>query len=100
MATTPTDTEEPPKPADHSDILTSAINFPTIFADGCLFARRMGSTVRLTFVESMIEPSDGPFPGFKTRHVGTLIMPVEGFRATLGYLNRMADMLTEDASGG
>lgn len=71
-------------------LVTSAINYPTVYADGCLFATRLGSNVRLTFVETILEAGDSPSPGAKTRHVGTLVMPVEGFSNMLDYLNKIS----------
>ena len=72
-------------------VVTSAADYPTIFSDGCLFAYRMGGLIRMAFVESMIEAADGPFPGFKSRHVGTLVMTEESFQITLNYLNSLAE---------
>lgn len=71
-------------------VKTSAIDSPSVYADGCVFATRLGSNVRIAFTEAMLEAADGPFPGYKVRHVGTLIMPVEGFRDMLLYLNKIA----------
>lgn len=67
-------------------LVTSAVNAPTVYADGCLFATRLGSTVRLTFAENILEAADGPNPGLKMRHVGTLVLPIEGYDAMLKYL--------------
>ena len=66
---------------------TSAINYPTVFADGCIFATRVGSTVRLTFSETIVEAADAESPGPKNRHVGTLVLTLEGFDSMLKYLN-------------
>lgn len=66
---------------------TSAVTSPTVFADGCVFAARMGSTVRLTFAETILEPDGIGPPGLKNRHVGTLVMPIEGFDNMMRYLN-------------
>jgi len=80
---------DPPQTDDGISVpmLTSAVNYPTVYADGCIFASRFGSTVRLTFIETIIEAADAPYPGPKSRHVGTLVMPAEGFRNMLRYLN-------------
>lgn len=78
-----------PEVQDHF-VKTSALDYPTVYADGCVFATRLGSTVRLAFTETILEAVDGPFPGLKARHVGTLVLPVEGFRDMLEYLNKIA----------
>lgn len=93
--------EDMPNEADDGastvNVVTSAVSHPTVFADGCLFAYRMSGTVRMAFVESMIEAANGPYPGFKTRHVGTLVLPMEGLKVTLDYLNKLvADWDAED----
>lgn len=81
-----------PEPGEKSEnfqipLITSAAGYPSVYADGCLFATRLGSTVRLTFYETVMEPADGPHPGAKNRHVGTLVLPIEGFDGMLRYLN-------------
>ena len=93
----------PPKPEDVEaaipiDLVTSAVSAPTTFVDGCLFATRVGGTVRLTFVETIFEAQDSPYPGMKSRHVVTLVMPQEGFQATIGYLEGRKDYLLEGLS--
>lgn len=82
------------------NIITSAANYPTVFSDGCLFATRIGSTVRLAFAETIIEPRDSPYPGSKTRHVSTVVMPVEVFAVTLRYLNSVKRTLLEGLPDG
>lgn len=79
------DPEQPP-PMAKTALVTSAVNAPTVYADGCLFATRLGSTVRLTFAENILEAADGPSPGLKMRHVGTLVLPIEGYQAMMAYL--------------
>lgn len=68
---------------------TSAADYPTVYADGCVFATRLGSTVRIAFFETIVEAADAANPGPKNRHVGTLVMPVEGYDAMLRYLNEI-----------
>lgn len=80
----------PPTP-----IVSSAVNYPTVYADSCIFATRLGSTVRLTFVEHILEPANGPSPGMKTRHVGTLVMPYEGYKNMLEYLTNQASQFID-----
>lgn len=72
---------------DGIQLVTTAANYPTVFADGCLYATCAVGLVRLTFVETILEAADSPHPGAKTRHVGTLVMPETGFQSTLKYLN-------------
>lgn len=81
---------------------TSAADFPTVYADGCMFAARLGSTVRLTFYETIVEASDATFPGPKNRHVGTLVLPVEGFDGMMRYLAEVTPkwILPEPPSDG
>jgi len=78
--------EVPPPPVP---LMTSAINYPTFFADGVWFASNIGNTIRVTFLESILEPQNSPQPGMKSRHVGTLVMPREGFNSMVEYLNNM-----------
>ena len=61
----------------------------TVFSDHCLFASRFVSTVRLSFVETLLEPADSLNPGAKTRYVGHVVMPMEGFRNMVQYLNQV-----------
>ena len=79
-------TDAPPVP-----MITSAVNYPTIFADGAWFASNMGGCVRITFAETIFEPQNTPSPGIKSRHVGTLVMPRDGFNSMLTYLNAMKE---------
>lgn len=67
-------------------VVTSGKDAPTVFADGCVFAAITGGVVRLQFVESIFDAMNVPHPGHKIRHVGTIVMPTEGFAATLAYL--------------
>ena len=68
-------------------LVTSAADFPTVYSDGCWFASLMGGTVRLTFLENILEPENSMSPGLKARHVGTLVMPRQAFDGMLKYLN-------------
>lgn len=68
-------------------LISSAVDYPTVYADGCMFATRLGSCVRITFYETVMEASDSISPGAKNRHVGTLVLPVEGYAGMLKYLN-------------
>lgn len=63
---------------------------PTVFADTAIFAYRFGGTVRVQFVEAISGASDSTSPGVKTRYIGNLVMPVEGFANMLRYLNQIA----------
>lgn len=72
-------------------IITSAANAPTIYADGVIFATRFGSTVRIHLVETVAEATDAPHPGLKTRHVANVVMPIEGYRNTVKYLNEISE---------
>lgn len=76
-------------------IVGSAANYPSVYADACLFATRLGSTVRLTFVENVLEAADSPDPGIKARHVGTLVMPYEGYKNMLEYLTQQASQFID-----
>jgi len=63
---------------------------PTVFADTAIFAYRFGGTVRIQFVEGIVGAADGTSPGLASRHVGNLVMPVEGFANMLAYFNHVA----------
>lgn len=78
-------------PAPPPALVTNAVDHPTVFADGVWFASNMSNCVRITFLENMIEPQNSPHPGFKSRHVGTLAMPREGFNSMVAYLNSMKE---------
>jgi hypothetical protein len=80
MATVP----PPPIP-----LVTSSKDYPTVFADAVWFAAVMGNVVRLQFIENHLEPGNSPQPGIKAKHVGTLAMPREGFKAMVQYLSAM-----------
>lgn len=67
-------------------LVTSATDAPTIYADGVLFATRLGSTVRLSFFENILEARDAPSPGLKARHVLNLVLPIEGYTSGITYL--------------
>lgn len=71
-------------------LVASASEYPTVFADGCIFATLVAGTVRLQFAETIAEAANSTFPGAKNRYVGTLVVPVTGFEATLSYLNKCA----------
>ena len=93
------------KPAHGFDLLNNVSDAPTIYADGCIFVSTVGNAIRISFVETIVEPSNGPMPGLKTRHVANVVMPTEGFSNTLEYMNRVvkdwaaAQALISDASG-
>lgn len=92
MATTP----PPPIP-----LVTNATDHPTVFADGVWFAANLGGTIRITFLENILEPQNSLNPGMKSRHVGTLAMPREGFNAMVQYLNDMKVYFDQlDANNG
>jgi hypothetical protein len=80
---TPPSTDKP----DNIALVTTAADFPTVYSDGCWFASLMSGTVRLTFLENILEPQNSMTPGLKARHVGTLVMPREAFDGMLKYLN-------------
>ncbi len=77
-------------------IITSAARAPTIYADGVIFATRFGSTVRVHLVETVAEAADAPHPGLKTRHVANIVMPIEGYRNTVKYLNEISEYFDEE----
>jgi hypothetical protein len=79
----------PPPPPPPIPLVTSSVDYPTIFADAVWFASIMGNVVRIQFVENQIEPSNSPQAGVKARHVGTLAMPREGFKNMVAYLQSM-----------
>ena len=81
-------------------IISSAADYPTVFADGCIFTTRVGPTVRMTFVEQVIEAVDATYPGPKTRHVGTLVLPVEGFRHMMRYFEEIKSSILPEATDG
>jgi len=73
---------------------------PSVYADLCVFATSSGSTVRITFAEAIVAPSDGPDPGLKVRHVGHLVLPREGFVNMLDYLNASRDLILGNKASG
>jgi hypothetical protein len=77
------------KPDDSVPVVTSAIDYPTVFADGVWFAANLGGAVRITFLETIFEPRNSPAPGMKSRHVGTLVMPRQSFENMVDYLTEM-----------
>ena len=70
------------------DLLNNVSDATTVYADGCIFLSRVGAAIRISFVESILEPANGPNPGLKTRHVANVVMPTEGFLNALQYMNR------------
>ena len=78
-----------PAKKDRIEFFASAADYPTVYADGCIFATRVGSIVKLTFYETIVEPADSNFPGVKHRPVGTLNLPLDGYANMLSYLNEM-----------
>lgn len=59
---------------------------PTVFSDGLLFATLVNGNVRLQFAEYVPHARNGPEPGLKTRVVANVIMPLEGYRGMMDYL--------------
>ena len=69
---------------------------PTFFADTCIFATGMGAnTVRLQFAEFVPGAMDGNDPGTKVRYVGTLVMPLDGFKNMVEYLNTLMPVASD-----
>lgn len=60
---------------------------PTVFSDGLLFATVVNGNVRLQFAEYVPQAANGPNPGLKTRVVANVIMPLEGYRGMMDYLD-------------
>jgi hypothetical protein len=77
------------KPAHGYDLLNNVSDAPTIYADGCIFVSTIGNAIRLSFVETIVEPANGPMPGLKTRHVANVVMPADGFANMLEYMNKV-----------
>ncbi len=75
---------------------------PTVFADGLLFATLVNGNVRLQFAEYVPHATNGPDPGLKTRVIANVIMPLEGYRGMMEYLNTVSGpyIYGEDASDG
>ena len=71
---------------------------PSYYADTCIFATDLGSTIRLQFSEFIPGAKDSNDPGMKARYVGTLIMPLEGFRNMMGYLNQSMERQAQEGS--
>jgi hypothetical protein len=72
-------------------MVTSALDYPSIFADAVWFASAMNGTVRISFLENILEPQGISNPGWKARHVGTLVMPSMSFENMLDYLIQQRD---------
>jgi hypothetical protein len=75
------------------NVVNSFVDVPTVYADACVFAAAVGSNIRMTFMESILGPTDSPEPGWKVRHVGHLVMPRDGFASTVRYFNLVARQL-------
>ena len=71
------------------NLLNNVADAPTTYADGCIFISTVGNAIRISFVETILEPSNGPSPGLKTRHVANIVMPPDGFANTLEYMNKV-----------
>ena len=89
-------TDEPTAPVPVSDggipLATSAVNAQTVFADVVWFAANLGQVVRITFLENILEPEGSLTPGLKARHVGTLVIPRQGFEGMVDYLNERREL--------
>jgi hypothetical protein len=82
-----------PAPSPAYTTIGNPESVPTVFADTAIFAYRFGGTVRVQFVEAINGAADSTSPGIKTRYVGNLVMPVEGFANMLEYLNGIAESM-------
>lgn len=80
---------EQPQSADRGgmDQVSEPKDAPTIFSDGLLFATLVNGNVRLQFAEYVPQAFNGPNPGLKTRVIGTVVMPLEGYRGMVDYLD-------------
>lgn len=76
----------PPAVSIDQTMFNGAVHAPTVFADGLVFATKIGSNIRLQFAEYSPHPANHPDPGLKTRHVVTVVMPPEGFENMMTYL--------------
>jgi hypothetical protein len=74
-------------PPAEPTVVNAATDVPTFFSDTVIFSYSTGNTARLHFMETIVEPQGSPNAGFKARHVGNLVMPIDGFRNMLAYLN-------------
>ena len=72
-------------------LVTTAANAQTVYADAVWFVSYYGGVVRLTFLENMLEPNGSLTPGMQARHVGTLVMPLDGFDGMVTYLAERRD---------
>lgn len=81
------------------EFTSRATDAPTIYCDGVLFATRLGSTVRITFFENILEAKDAAFPGLKARHVLNLVMPIEGYIGGMDYLDGVAKFILPQPKG-
>ena len=84
------DTTQPLPP-----LVNRAIDAPTVYADLLMLCTAVNGVVRMSFVESVADPSDGPDPGWKNAYVGTLMMPAPGFLGMVEYLNKQAQFFLE-----
>lgn len=76
-----------PPPEPKIEYLNTLSQAPTVFADGLVFVSRIGTTVRLSFVETTLEPNDSRTPGIKSKHVVNVVMPMEGFQNAVSYVD-------------
>ena len=83
------------KPEHGYDLLNNVSDAPSIYADGCIFVSTIGNAIRISFVETILEPANGPRPGLKTRHVANIVMPADGFKNTLKYMNNVVQHWAE-----
>lgn len=77
---------------DQMTTINTPADAQTIYADGCLFATQLGSTVRLQLIETIIGAVDSNDPGARVRYVLNLVMPAEGFTNMVQYLGNTSMM--------
>jgi hypothetical protein len=68
-----------------------AIDVPTIHADAVFFASLINDNVRLSLVETMIEPKDQENAGVYNRYVATVTMSGRNFLDAVAYLNEQVE---------
>lgn len=98
--TTDEDEKKEDMPEHGLDLLNNVSDAPTIYADGCIFVSTLGHAIRISFVETIVEPANGPSPGLKTKHVANIVMPVEGFSNTLEYMNQVSKSWADAREAG
>lgn len=82
-------------------IVTTSTDAPIVFADFLWHAVSMNGMIRMAFTAYSADPPDHPDPGFKGRHVATVVMPISTLEGTIRYLqDTLKDMTNRGIING